>query len=179
MLAKRHFALCKPHEAAALPFSGGGPAWVEARRQANRKVVFIRGKHIKYRTARGAGFPMRNSIPYGAVCRRLMWNTPSDGAEPLFTMGSRQIIFSMRRSSSQRRWRDVIFTHNKLLQARSLTSPDAWVLPYPCIPRFHSTLNLDTFPSSSEMGRTPPINLSRSNVPLCPHPYPNPSFPFF
>lgn len=76
-------------------------------------------------------------------------------------------------AESIQRFPDLIFTHNKLLQARSLTSPDAWVLPYRCIPRFHSTLNLDTFSSSSEMGRTPPINLSRSNVPLCPHPYPN------
>ena len=40
-------------------------AWVEERRQANRKVVFIRGKHIKYRTARGAGFPMLYSIHDG------------------------------------------------------------------------------------------------------------------
>lgn len=140
MLAKRHFALCKPHEAAALPFSGGGPAWVEARRQANRKVVFIRGKHIKYRTARGAGFPMRNSIPYGAVCRRLMWNTPSDGAEPLFTMGSRQIIFSMRRTLlgsrrclHQRRHQEPPLHHHldAALQYKAIRPPHLMLIWWP------------------------------------------------
>lgn len=79
-------------------------------------------------------------------------------------------------AGSIQRFPDLIFTHT----SSSEVSYISWCLGTALrIPRFHSTLNLETFPSSSEMRRTPPINLSRSNLPLCPHPYPKSKKSFF